>query len=427
MGVMSNHATPPPPAGVTPEMLQSGSDVVILGPSRKRPWAYAAVVIGLLAMVAGAVFFARSLGKAEGGADTADAAVRRLFDALSNEDLLGMLEALPPSERDPLRSSLPQLTSELGRLGILRSDLNLSDIAGVELAFSGLRLASTAIGPGVTSVAVTAGRSTYRVDPQRSPLGDFVRQLLPPDMAKVVEGEDDLADDEITLTAVRENDRWFVSLWYTVAEDARGDAPPPNFGNGLIARGASSPEQAVEELLRSASVLDVRRLIELMPPDEARALHDYAPLFLPQAEEAISEARGMFNAQIRELEVSSRRSGQTAAVKVDKISFRAEVPSLGISADFDGECMTTTGEFFGTDEPQRLCGDEVQLPPGLPRLPTPDIGIIAVARDGAWYVSPTRTTLEGVISLLKSLDRDMLEAFKEMVASFAGFGAPKRA
>ena len=94
--------------------------------------------------------------------------------------------------------------------------------------------------------------------------------------------------DTATLVTIKDGDGWHVSLWYSVAEAARKDAgkPAPEFGQGVEAKGADSPEAAVEELFASMGTLDVRRMIELTPPDEMAALHDYAPLFLDDAEAA---------------------------------------------------------------------------------------------------------------------------------------------
>lgn len=75
-------------------------------PPRRRASAYVAVVIGIVAMAGGGVFFTRSLGKSGGGADTPAAAVQRMFDAIGHEDVLGVLESLLPSERDLLRQPL---------------------------------------------------------------------------------------------------------------------------------------------------------------------------------------------------------------------------------------------------------------------------------------------------------------------------------
>ncbi|MEX2555614.1 MAG: hypothetical protein WEB06_08280 [Actinomycetota bacterium] len=407
---------PPPPPNLPPETILETPG------SSRRPAAYIAVVVGLLAMVGGAVFFARSLGTAEGGADTPVAAVQRMFDAIADEDALGVLETMLPSERDQLRGSLQDITKELSRLGILSNDLDLGSIPGIELDFTGLTFSSQQIASGISTVRLETGTSTYKVDPARSPIGEFLRPLLDDGASEVVQGTDDLSDDDVAFTTVEEGDKWFVSLWYSIAEAARQEvgAPVPPFGNGIAARGAPTPEQAVEEMIRAAVLLDVRRMIELTPPIEARALHDYAPLFIDQAVAGAREARKLYEVEVSKLNLTGRVSGNTALVKVGEIEFTAAIPAMGVSVEYDGECVTVRGDFFGSDEPQRQCGAGFAPATGLPVVPTPEIGFVAVREGGLWYVSPTRTVLDGLLGTLKVLDRNALEMFKKVFGGLSG-------
>ncbi|MGH2794055.1 MAG: hypothetical protein ACRDKG_07090 [Actinomycetota bacterium] len=408
-----------PPAPLPEETL-----IVSPGPKR-RPAAYLAVLIGLVAMAGGAVFFARSLGSVEGGADTPVAAVQRLFDALGNEDALGMLETLLPSERDSLSGPIQDVTRELGRLGILSEDVDLGSIQGIELDFSGLTFSAKDVASGVSVVTLDAGSSTYTVDPARSPLGDFVRGLMPEEANEVIKGSDDLSDEDIAIATIKEGDKWFVSLWYSVAEGARTSlgAPVPPFGNGIVARGEATPEAAVEAFIRSAVLLEVRRLIELTPPEEARALHDYAPLFIDAAESGAREARKHYSAEVSVLKLAGSQTGDRAIVKVDELEFSFSIPELGIAAEYDGQCVTIRGgDFFGSDTPQRQCGTGLgAIPvPGFPQLQQPEIGFVAVREGGEWFVSPTATIFDGLIATLKGLDRNALEMFVQIFGGLSG-------
>lgn len=406
---------PPMPASLPPE------EIVVASPTRRRPTAYLAIVIGLIAMVGGAVFFARSLGSNDGGADTPTAAVQRMFDALSDQDALGVLESLLPGERDQLRGPLQDITRELGRLGILSEDLNLGSIPGIELNFTGLKFATVQVAPGITTVTLEGGTSTYTIDPAHSPLGSFVRGLLPPEARNVIKGSDDLSNEEAAFTTIREGDKWFVSIWYSVAESARIDlgAPVPDFGNGIVARGEASPEAAVEQFIRAAVLLDVRRLIELTPPEEARALHDYAPLFIDAAVEGAREARKAYDAEVSKLVLTGNVDGNRALVKVGDLAFNARIHGL-MSIAFDGKCATVSGEFFGTDSPIRQCDEGLGSVAGVPNIPTPDMGFVAVREGGAWFVSPTGTILDGMLAVLKVLEPKDLEMFKQIFGGMSG-------
>jgi hypothetical protein len=381
-------------------------------PRRRPPQAYAAVAIGLLGMVAGAVFFARSLTGAGTGASSPDEAVRRLFAAASNEDVLGVLEALVPAEREAFGDSLVGIARELGRLGVLRADLDLSDVPGIDLEFTGLRFSTKDLAPGIAAVAVVEGTARTRVDPAAAPLGDVVRRRLPVEELRPSEETEDLSGGEVEMVAVREGGGWYVSLWYSLAEGMRREAaaPLPPFGHGVAARGAATPERAVEDLLRAAAGVDLRRLIELMPPDEARALHDYAPLFLPSAEAGAAEARRELQGEIRALDLEAKVSGSTALVTVRSISFGARIPGLGMAVDYDGRCVSVQGPSGDVVRPERVCDRGVGAVAQLPGLRAPGLGFVAVQRDGLWYVSPTRTVAGGLLAILRALDPDALDA-----------------
>jgi hypothetical protein len=415
-----------PPA--MPPVISSGSgDGAPVAPPRRRPAAYIAVVIGLLGLVGGAVFFVRSVGSPSSGAKTPEAAVQNLFDALSNEDALGVLESLEPAERDALTGRIQTITRELGRLGILREDIDLGDISGVDLNFTGLKFSTESLASGFSYVKLTAGRSTYSVDPAQSPIGNYLRGFLPRSAAKAVSGSDDLTGQDINFVTVERDGAWYVSIWYSAAEAARRDAGAslPRFGGGVAARGTQTPEAAVEALLRAAAVLDVRRLIELMPPDEAAALHDYAPLFIDAVEAGAVDARKAFSFTIRSLDLSHSGTGDEALVKIDKMSFRFSLPELNISVDYDGTCATMNlGEVFGAPGPQRVCGKGLLPSAQLPGLQRQiDSGFVAVRRDGLWYVSPTRTLLDGFAAMLKALRPADLETFKQFFGAFEGMGS----
>ena len=421
----------PPAVTVPPGTATSDLPVTAPAKPRRRPMAYAAVVIGLLGLVGGGVFFARSVKtSSSSGAKTPQAAVQKVFDALANQDGVGVLEALAPGERAAFGSRLQTMASELARLGVLRSGVDLSDVGGVDLEFNGLRFTTETLSARFAHVTVVGGRVSYRVDQSKVPIGDFVRGLIPKgEFNQVITGSADVPAgvDAPSFTTVKVGSDWYVSLWYSVAESARRDSnlPLPTFGSGIPAVGADSPDVAVEQFLRAAAALDVRKLIELTPLDEAGALHDYAPLFIKDAENAAAGARHSFTFRIDSLTTSARPSGDEAVVKVTKMAFKLSVPGIGLSITSDGRCATIKGNPFGGDIPgappfpKKLCGDQVTpgaLFPGF--RARPEVGFVAVRRDGKWFVSPTRTLLDALIAIFKSLNRSDLETFKQMIGDF---------
>lgn len=388
---------------------------------RRQASAVVALWIGVLALLAGGVFGAVFLAGEDEG--TPEQAVQRLFDAIADEDVLGVLAALPPSERDPLRDNLPDIADELERLGILSDDFDLGKVRGVDLGFENMRFTTTSLADGVAAVRITAGNASYRVVPRELPLGDFVTDLIGDELpSKAQTGSEPINADpsDDTIVAVREGDRWYVSLNYTIAEAARVSSgrPVPKFGNELQPKGESSPEGAVESLLRAGLALDVQRVIELLPPDEGRALRDYSPLFLPEAKEGLAQLD--FRAEVRSLELAANRDGERATVDLESIdvTFTAEGESGGFA--FDGKCVTVSGPDVPPGE-GRLCPEDAEGPQALTGFASrvPAQGLVAVQRGGAWYVSPTRTVLESILGTLKAVQRSDLESLRDFFTGMA--------
>ena len=392
---------------------------------RGRP--VAAVAVAVVALLASSLFALVSVG-AEEGADSPEAAVRALLDAVASEDVLGVVDALVPAERDALRPGLVDLADELRRLEILSPDLSLSDVAGVDVSFDGVTLASEPLGEDRVAVRLTGGQVSTRVDPAALPLGDFVRGLAGPllAMARPQEASGPVVDGNgPVLVALREGGRWYVSFWYSVAEAARngaGEAPEP--GDGVPAAGAATPEDAVRDFLEAAAHLDVRRLIELMPPDEAAALHDYAPLFLGQAEQGTAEVRRLFELRLEALELSSKGVDGGTLVQVRSVALSGS--GGGASFEFRDGCV----RFEVGGEEQRTCAGDVEagdVPAPLRPLlglgdRQPDLGFVTVERDGAWFVSPTRTVMGGLVALASAFEREDLDVLARAVGALLSSG-----
>ena len=375
-----------------------------------------ALWFSVLALLAGGVFGAVYL--AGEGAGTPEEAVQQMFDAIADEDALGVLESLAPSERGPYRDNLPKLVDELKRLGILGDDASLTSIKGVDVSFSDLRFTSKPLGTGVSTVTVAGGTARYRVVPRELPLGEFVTDIIGEELpAEPQTGSDPVTTDDPDserIVTVEEDGRWYVSMHYSIAESFRmeGSAPVPKFGEGLQAKGESTPEKAVETLMRAGLALDVQRVIELLPPDEGKALRDYAPLFIDDAKQAAGESG--FKASITSLDLVAKRDGGHAVVEMKRFAVAFEMEDFSGTVAYDGKCVTVAGPDIPPDE-GRICPEDQEAPAAITDLAArmPANGFVVVEHDGQWFVSPTRTLLEGVVSVFKTLQRSDLDALSD--------------
>lgn len=117
------------------------------------------------------------------------------------------------------------------------------------------------------------------------------------------------------VATVKRGDNWYVSFFYTIADNATQEAglPNPTAADVIPAAGASSPEGAVDALFKAAQSGDLAGIIAVTPPDEMGALHDYGKLLLQQADSGSLEGDMQdlgFTISDTELDVSDVTGGK---------------------------------------------------------------------------------------------------------------------
>ena len=404
----------------------------------KRPRRLAAGV-AVLAMGAGA-FGVLALSAGD-GAESPEEAVEAMFDAIDNEDVIGVLEALDPAERQILRPAIEETGEQAKRVELASEDLDLRKVRGIEVNVEGLTFTTEALGDGMTAVDLTGGTVSSATDLDRMPFGATIRDILDEDVRDTGSREDRKSSDDIELAGVRlvateSGAGWHVSALYSIAEQIRLEADPPrpvpDFGNGIAAEGAASPEAAVREAIDAAVKLDVRRLIELTPPGEAAVLHDYGPMLVDDAEAdgpvdgADIEVTGL------ELETADGSDG-TKVVSAASFDVKFTDDYSTTTWAYDGTCTTTTYDYEGDpsgDEGGTYEGGGILTAPSDPETikvcdgeqgalaaysplslltfsaPGSWLHVVTEAHDGQWFVSPTRSILETTVGGLRSLSTE---------------------
>lgn len=440
-------AAPPPYVAVTQPTVP---------PKRSKRLAVGAAAV--VAVAAGA--FGVLTLSAGGGADDAGAAVENMFDAIDHEDVIGVAESLDPNERQILRPAVEDAGQQAKRVKLASDDLDLRDVAGFDIEVKGLSYTTEDLGDGITAVDLTGGTVSSVTDLDKMPFGSSIRTILDRDAAdqggdvnRKDSGTIDL--DGIRLIALRSNGGWHVSAFYSIAEAIRLDQddvrPVPDFGNGVPAKGADSPETAVREALDAAVTADVQRLVELTPPGEAAVLHDYGPLLVDASKDASADFNGP---KIEKLELTTADGPdgtKVVSASAYKVSYGDDYSSTVL--EYDGSCSTITSSYtyddsftddgtatYGPDgeivdtgsghaspdpitpnsDPQsdtyKVCDDDVsstadQLFPvgALFNGPGSLLQVVTEQHDGAWFVSPTRTILESTLGGLRDLSPEQVE------------------
>lgn len=419
------HWYAPPPGGATASD-HVGSDRSAA--PRRRGAAFVGIAVASVLGLAAATFAVTSLA-ADGAPSSPEGAVEALFGAIGDQDALGVLDVMLPAERAVYQPFIEDMVGELQRLEVLDASLDLGSVDGVDFQVDDLALESVPLRDGVSVVRVVGGVLTSSLDPAGLPIGSWVREQLEDPDADVdlepVSSTTRLGDDGPLEIVVIDDGGWHVSLHHSIAELARREAqlPPPDPAEAIVPDGADSPEAAVEELVRAAIDLDVRRVIALTPPGEMSALHQYAPLFLPDLDEAIAELRAesSYEVSLDRFDLAASRDGDEAVVAVTGFAASGVIDDEPFEVSYDGSCFTND---FDDGEVVEVCADDVGDGPGgdRPYGPLPELNLRTVERDGAWYVSPVGSLLHLSLDGMRAVERGDLDDPSMLFGVAYGFG-----
>jgi hypothetical protein len=419
---MSDDATWRPPT--SDEIVPSAP-----GPSaRTRRGALVAAVIGVLAIGATGVFAATQLfGGDHGGAASPEELGQQVLDAIDDTDVLGLVDLLVPSERDVVRDPLTELLAELRRLQIVARPAGADGIEGVEFVVerASVRVQPTNV-PDITNLRLT-GDVTVTVDGDRLPIGSLVSDNI----GDLERSELDTTTTEpfdVTLTSIELDGRWYVSLFFSIAEAARAEqSPPPDIPDqGIEPRGGSTPDGALDALLDGVEALDLSRVVAALNPGEAGALQRYGPMFLGAAQDELDLLSLQWD--ITEKAYTVTGSGSTRSASIDRLAISGRLEGTDFQLELDRGCVVVTSD----DEQFDSCApgdDEATLDGVIGESPAAQElaelirevfadhdqpGITIRQTDGQWYVSPLGTLFDQLLAGLRALEREDLERFIEL-------------
>jgi hypothetical protein len=414
------------------------------------------VVTGVVALAGVVASLAVALSGSGAGAESPEDAVRQFAAAVSDEDVVGALTMLPPSEVGSVHELYEPLVKLLVKTGELGPDGE--PLAGVDIEITDLELETLDLAGGIGKVYVRGGKVTVDVtaaeaDPVLREQGmiedsheefDFAtdgQQVIDDANGTLGSGFGEItggfaATGELSgifLMTVEEGGRWYVSPTYSLAEYAREalGLPEPQFGawRDDVGPGAGSPSEVVESFASALSGVDAEALrqaiesgnpLELdmkgeLAPGEFAALFDYAPSFEQWTEDLFGAG---FSGGANELAdiLEDIEFDMTVDVDVEeqpvaddrvKVVVRdatfelhaagvidGESGTVDLRADIrDGLCLDVTGQAVVDGEVESL--DESTCAYDL--LPGGDFDgffLVTVERGGSWYFSAVETLVE---------------------------------
>lgn len=438
----------PPPPGSAPAPADGGGLAPSAGPptapvevtpgapeptGRRSTGKVVAGVVGALAIVAAGVFaITRFTGDASaGGAASPEDAANAFLDALHDEDVLGIIDVLLPGERETFRQPLQDLASELERLEVL-SDDDLSGVGGVDLVVTERRIEAEPTNvDDIVNLTVTASVGGS-IDGEELPIGDWIREHLGADELAELDEEAPAEEGSFPVTAVRKGGRWYLSLFYTVAEQARAGLDVDIPEQGIALNGGDSPEEAMDHLLAAVADLDLAGLLGALNPNEFEALQRYAPLFLDEAQDGLDEVPVDIDISGTAYTVEgsgSARSLTLTAVDIELTSDGETIAARLVDGcwvlAFEGDEIDVCGSDFEelTGELEAELGDVEGFDEARERLEAifadydaPGLAVRQV--DGKWYVSPMATMSEQVLAVIRALSRDEIEDLVDLFSTF---------
>jgi len=387
-----------------------------------------AVVVALLAG-AGVWFFAIRDTQSASGQESPQAAVNALFTSLSNSDPIGLAGQLDPAEASLFTDLNADVLSELKRLDVLGPSASTTSLTGTSITVSGLTFDPTdeTINDNLRVVKLTGGTVTIASNPDQLPLSDKIKSKFADQISQAEPQSQTLniADavssngGPIRIATVQRDGAWYVSLFYSIADNVTHQAglPNPTAADRIAAIGSPSPEAAVDAFIKKASEGDIKDVIALTAPDEMGVLHDYGTLLVDNIGTSdltsgvsdlgftvenpswtVSDVTGGKKVSLASLTVSAQ--GQTATITRD--------PAAGsLTVDLDGQTQTldqsTIEDFIAQ------AGGSQDLDPTMVDIIKREfqqiigLGIVTVQVDSKWYLSPVRSLSDIGVSLLEGL------------------------
>jgi hypothetical protein len=387
--------------------------------------AIAAVVVVAVGVAATVLVLNRSEA-GSGGEDNPTQAATNLVNSLSQGDVLGVLESLTPAESSLLVDFNAKTTKRLQELNVYKKDADPNKLHGATVQAADLKYdekGAEKVNDHLTITKLIGGTVSFHADVNELPLTDEFMQAAFPDgvNSKPTDEKIDIAKQvkenggtPIRIATVKVDDKWYPSLFYTVADYALADAGKKWPDTSIPNKGAASSDDAVKEMVQAAINQDAERIIELLPPDEMGALHDAGPAFLDEL--GGSAPTGV---QVTKLETEStdaETGGQRVMLKEVEVSSDGQTYRVAK----DGDCYTIEAE----GESQKMCADDVAgeidssgsmdagMKGALAHLASgmmKNTGVVATEVDGKWYVSPLRTYTElGLTALSDMTPEDII-------------------
>ncbi len=422
------------PAQPDPSTNGNQGAYVSLGPSPKKKARVIGAGAAALALVAGAgATLVAVRGSNDSGAASPEKALEKTIASLQDGDLLGVIDSLAPSERAVAKDLVQDWATEFRRVGILKQSLDLKKVPGITFKLDNLSTSTEQVNASIANVSMTGGHYTVSTNVKSLPLGDVILKQLGENANSSNTAEGDLSDSAkpVAIATVKEDGGWHVSIGYTALENFRKDKnlAAPTADDAVAANGAATPEDAVKAMFGAIANQDVRRIIELLPPDEMASVHAYGQMLVDSAGSG-SDSSMSFLGKVKVEDLGFEQATVSGGVKVKLVRATVKTDVDGVEesiqvAKVKADCVRVVISSDGATKTDKTwCASDIRtlfdnqditLDPAVVDLAVrigeqlDEIGTVVTEKDGKWFVSPVRTLTDWPLTLLKAVNPGDLE------------------
>lgn len=392
-----------------------------------RILAIGAVVVAL----AGGAFLAYTAFFNKSGADSPEAAVTQMFQAVADQDGVEALRMLNPGETDGFGDVYESLQKRVADAGFA-SNANGEVLEAVTINLENLKVETEKKGENAARVYIVDGDLKITIDEGKLPddFKDLYGQLdseILDELKNIDIGEvvGDIAESEDVrpfLTTIKQDGRWYVSPIATVGEylvddSDQGELSAADFDkvaeeNAPDPKTSKDPQGALNILVDAISSEDINQIFAALPQDEVAALRPFGNILgdglkgsgidlrlsdLDTSFEELDDDLGRLTIKRGTLEGTI--DGDEGKVSVDGICFE-------ITEDrevYDGSGTETSTE-------SDCLPDEVRDEAGIDA-----ITFILHKEDGGWQVDPRATVIDYAKNAIESVNestlRDILKPY----------------
>jgi hypothetical protein len=371
---------------------------------------------GVVALALVGALVARSASGST-GATSAQAAVNRAINAISNEDPVALASLLAPDELHDV-TGIMKTASQKGKSFNLTESM-AHPFAGINLNIVDPQTHIVTLADGYAKVELTGGTFTYDIDPAK--LAPTLKKDLSPDTklhgsydlgrfscASLASENQGMVTDDLPvyckdgglgpfLIEVRENGHWYISPIYTGLEYWRiaADLPVAEFGSNASAphAGSSSPQDAVLAMANALGSINVDQMLALLPPGEFRALYDYRAAIHAALEKSDAPSFLFSVNSDASLRVENTNGGKKVVVESASGQYNADPDNNSpqrLPWQLNGVCMTST-DADGATHHDCASDTHESYGSGSFNFHLDAFFVDTVQHNGKWYVSPSLT------------------------------------